>query len=274
MSKTDIRKVTYTPVFDNLIDEFGLYTAAVFGRVWRYCQMERGYCHAEQIRIAEEIGVKRETVNRSLKVLVEAGYLTDTTPNRKGRTRIYKDTGKAGHIVLPEPVSEVVSLSHTKIVKTEKKEKTLQPSGEVSFSNSEIQEQNRNAEKNNGNAKELEFLNTASDEQKEAYHLARQVAGIDKAIEKAGNKYPIQAVYDLIEYKARKGDRVAEKILESENEKYRPEYDEYVRRVIDANGVAWGCESLDEWVRRNKKSGTLRDNIPFISASGHRGKPL
>ncbi len=218
MSKTDIRKVTYTPVFDNLIDEFGLYTAAVFGRVWRYCQMQRGYCHAEQTRIADELGIKRETVNRSLKLLVDAGYLSDATPNTKGRTRIYKDTGKAGTSTLPEALVEVVSedvseavsevvsdpvsLSHTKKEKKEKKEKTLLPSGEVGFSNSEIQEQEHLAEKNKGSSKELEFLNTANEEQRRAYYLAKQVAGIDRAIEKATSETPMESAISLVEWHA------------------------------------------------------------------------
>jgi DNA-binding MarR family transcriptional regulator len=57
--------------------------------------MERGYCHAEQARIADELRLSRATVNRVLDVLVKAKYLQDRT-NAKGRARIYVDTGKAG----------------------------------------------------------------------------------------------------------------------------------------------------------------------------------
>jgi DNA-binding Lrp family transcriptional regulator len=163
--------------------------------------MDKGYCHAEQTRIAEQLGVTRETVNRAIKVLVSGGYIEDSTPNTKGRTRIYKDTGKAGLAVYFEPVSvpvsevvsEVVSepvrLSHTKIVKTEKKEKT------------------------HTNESEVFFLENASQEQKNAYQLVRKVASVDKAIEKAESEYPMQAAYDYIEWSAEHGNKVADIIL-------------------------------------------------------------
>lgn len=143
--KTNIRKVNYTPLIDSLVDEFGVTTAAVFGRVWRYCQMERGYCHAEQGRIADELNLHRKTINLALQELVENGYLTATT-NSKGRTVIYRDTGKAGMSNLPpadpkedyelvtdtvtSPVTETVTKSYTK---KEKKENTTTSSSADSF---------------------------------------------------------------------------------------------------------------------------------------------
>jgi len=209
MAKTDVKKLPYTPVLDSLIAEVGLYNAAVFGRVWRYCQMGRGYCHAEQERIADNLGISRKTVNIALGELVAGGYLTDITPNTKGRTRIYKDTGKAGLSlytdidtelepvteVVTEPVTEVVTevvtepvtYGYTKIVKKEKKEKTS--TAEVEVENS--------------------FFSSCNEEQKTAYQWVRKNANIDKSIEVAMRDNPLQAAYDYLDYLGRKGMRTA-----------------------------------------------------------------
>lgn len=85
----------FTPIFDVLAGkEGGIIRAAVFGKVWRYCQMERGVCDASQDKIADELGLSRETVNRQLKALVADGYLEDLTPGRKNHPHRYRDTGK------------------------------------------------------------------------------------------------------------------------------------------------------------------------------------
>jgi len=84
----------FTPVIDEIVQDLGLMPAVVFGRVWRYCQMKDGDCSASLERIATEIGVSRKTVERHIKALCDAGYLVDTTPNRRNRPHHYKDAGK------------------------------------------------------------------------------------------------------------------------------------------------------------------------------------
>jgi DNA-binding Lrp family transcriptional regulator len=97
MSKTILQEVDgFTPVIDALVDELGLVTAAVFGAVWRYCQMQSSVCTASQDKIAERLRLERRTVMRHIKTLVEHGYLRDLTPELKNRPHTYMDTGKAG----------------------------------------------------------------------------------------------------------------------------------------------------------------------------------
>lgn len=97
MGKTILANVDgFTPIIDSLAQELGLITAAVFGRVWRYCQGEQGVCTASMERIAQELGLGRATVMRHIHILVENGYLKDLTPDLVKRSHTYADTGKAG----------------------------------------------------------------------------------------------------------------------------------------------------------------------------------
>jgi hypothetical protein len=95
MSKTILTEVEgWTPLIDDITKAMGITISAVFGRVWRYCQMESEVCYASQQTIAGELGITRETVSRSCKALVEAGYLEEV--DAVGFTKTYRDTGKAG----------------------------------------------------------------------------------------------------------------------------------------------------------------------------------
>ena len=54
MSKTILTRVDgWTPLITSIIQAHGLITAAVFGRMWRYCQMEDNVCTASQEAIAD-----------------------------------------------------------------------------------------------------------------------------------------------------------------------------------------------------------------------------
>ncbi len=102
--KTILRKVGgWTPLVDQLAmlkDEkdnyrYGTVGAAIFGVVWRHCQMQDGICRASQETLGELIGVNsRMTMNKYLKRLVEDKYLIDTTPGLRNKPHIYKDAGK------------------------------------------------------------------------------------------------------------------------------------------------------------------------------------
>jgi DNA-binding transcriptional ArsR family regulator len=81
----------WTPVSEILIEEFGLITAAVFGRVRRFCQMRNGQCTASLQTIGDSLGISPRTVANHLKLLVDAGYLT--AERRHGRTTAYRDLG-------------------------------------------------------------------------------------------------------------------------------------------------------------------------------------
>jgi DNA-binding transcriptional regulator YhcF (GntR family) len=95
MSKTVLTDVDgFTPLIDVVTTAVGLTAAAVFGRIWRFCQMELEVCTASHQTIADDLGLARETVSRSCKALVEAGFLEEV--NSVGITKTYRDTGKAG----------------------------------------------------------------------------------------------------------------------------------------------------------------------------------
>ncbi len=96
MSKTILANVDgFTPVIDGLIPQVGAFTALVFGKMWRYCQMSDGVCKASQDRLADELGVSRQSINKHIDKLVEAGYLEDITPDLLGLPHQYRDTGRA-----------------------------------------------------------------------------------------------------------------------------------------------------------------------------------
>jgi DNA-binding Lrp family transcriptional regulator len=97
MSKTILAEVDgFTPLIDALLPEVGVIGAAVFGRMWRYCQMENGICHASLEAIAGELDISVRTVMRHSDQLVKLGYLKDLTPELRNRPHLYSDTGKAG----------------------------------------------------------------------------------------------------------------------------------------------------------------------------------
>ena len=76
----------YTPVFDELIPQFGTMGALVYGVIWRYCQMRDKACHASYETLAAEIGIEKSTVRRHVLKLRNARYLAaihdrDNAPN-------------------------------------------------------------------------------------------------------------------------------------------------------------------------------------------------
>jgi len=83
-----------TPVPDALVEEYGLVTASVWGRVWRYCQMHDGVCRAAIDTIAAGLGMSGRTIIRHLDELCKDGYLFDMTPDLRHKPHIYADTGK------------------------------------------------------------------------------------------------------------------------------------------------------------------------------------
>lgn len=96
MSKTILAQVDgWTPVIDGLVLEVGAVTALIFGKMWRYCQMSDGVCKAGQERIANELGISRQTINSHIDKLVAAGFMEDMTPDLLGLPHQYRDTGKA-----------------------------------------------------------------------------------------------------------------------------------------------------------------------------------
>lgn len=84
----------FTPVIDVVAAEVGLIPAAVYGVVWRYCQMGKGVCYASQTTMAEKLGIGQATMQRHLRALCDAGFLEDTTPTLRNKPHTYRDTGR------------------------------------------------------------------------------------------------------------------------------------------------------------------------------------
>lgn len=116
MSKTILAEVDgFTPLIDDLVKEFGPMRAAVFGRVWRYCQMEDRVCNAAIEKIADGLGISRMTVIRHMESLCADGYLEDLTPGMRNSPHSYRDTGKAGIKVSLSAIPKSDSESNKKL---------------------------------------------------------------------------------------------------------------------------------------------------------------
>jgi hypothetical protein len=95
MSKTILADVDgFTPCIDILTQQYGVITSAVFGKVWRYCQGERGVCQAAIETIANDLKLSYRTVLRHVKLLAKDGYLEDLTPDLRNVPHTYRETGK------------------------------------------------------------------------------------------------------------------------------------------------------------------------------------
>ncbi len=96
MSRTILTKCNgFTPLITALVKKYGLVTAAVFGRVWWFCQYKNGVCHASIDTIAEDLKLNRYTVMRHIETLLSDGFLEDKTPELRNKPHIYVDTGRA-----------------------------------------------------------------------------------------------------------------------------------------------------------------------------------
>jgi hypothetical protein len=84
---------SFTLVSDALITKYGRpYEALVFGKIWRYSQMKRGFCSKSFPNLGSELGISEATVARAIKVLKRDNFIKDITPvpfNTRGFTRHY-----------------------------------------------------------------------------------------------------------------------------------------------------------------------------------------
>ncbi len=93
--KIEVELKGFTPLLDVLIEKFGLVTAAIYGVIWRYAQMEDKVCRASLEKIGQRVSVSAKTVERHVKKLCEDDYLNDLTPDIKHKPHIYVITSKA-----------------------------------------------------------------------------------------------------------------------------------------------------------------------------------
>lgn len=68
----------FTPIFDDVARSEGLVGAAVFGCVWRHCQMRDGDCHASIDTMASLLHLDESTVRRQLTKLLGSKMIRRT----------------------------------------------------------------------------------------------------------------------------------------------------------------------------------------------------
>ncbi len=130
-----MRIKNYTPVFDRITKELDPLASLIFGRIWRYAQMENGQCEASLQTLATDTGVSVDTVRRRIETLMEADYLSEKeyvfgetrklTPNYDvmivGELIRIAESNDPPSTQPPSPLAE----SDTKIVIKETKEDTM-----------------------------------------------------------------------------------------------------------------------------------------------------
>jgi biotin operon repressor len=75
---------------DELIRRYGIITAAVWGKFWRYSNLSRSSKITKK-RIAGELGLSVQAIYPHIKNLINDGYLVDITPNEKDSSYILTD---------------------------------------------------------------------------------------------------------------------------------------------------------------------------------------
>ena len=93
--KIEVELTGFTPVLDDLIREYDLVTAAIYGIVWRYAQMSDKVCKASLKRIGGRLDLSGKTAERHIKKLCDDGYLVDLAPDLRNKPHTYAVTGKA-----------------------------------------------------------------------------------------------------------------------------------------------------------------------------------
>jgi hypothetical protein len=84
----------FTPIIDVVADKMGLIPAAVYGVVWRYCQMRDGVCYATLETLAGHLGCDAATIQRHIRKLCEQGYIRDMTPSLRNSAHEYEITSR------------------------------------------------------------------------------------------------------------------------------------------------------------------------------------
>ena len=126
MSKTILAEIEgWTPLIDDMCKQHGLVRAAVFGRVWRFCQGADNVCNASLNRIAQDLGLDRSTVLRHIESLVENGYLVKYPSPKFKQPHTYADTGKAALKVNISVAQNNTSVAESHLKKQEKQKETL-----------------------------------------------------------------------------------------------------------------------------------------------------
>jgi biotin operon repressor len=99
----------FTPLPDAIVKRYGVIVAAVYGRMWRYSQMQDGVCRASFQTLASDLNLGRATVIRAVARLEADGLILDTTPDKIKSIHAYKLIPTSSITVIPEVKRHLVS---------------------------------------------------------------------------------------------------------------------------------------------------------------------
>jgi hypothetical protein len=190
MTSKDItmRLKGFTPLMDALIDEFDITTAAVWGRVWRYTQGEKGICYASLETLAEELGLNKRTIIRKLSILTATGYLNDDTPNLKNRPHTYSLTTKATLM----GTIEGVTLSHSTVTEShrESDSESLEDTSKIQLKK-QVKKDSQQMQESSRIIQEEAVIPIIEEEQDKPFDTTPEAI---RAIQEVAHKYPNRIV--------------------------------------------------------------------------------
>jgi len=131
--------------------------------------MKHGFCYASQQKIADEVGISRNTVNKKIQLLIDHGYLEEL-PSQKGWTKKYRPTGTAElenecYIPVEEPFTPGEN-SHRGVTKVDNPvTKSYNPVTEV-YTKKEYKE----TIKENNRRREEDILSSVNPQESDLYH--------------------------------------------------------------------------------------------------------
>ena len=84
----------FSPAPDILLTLFDPYTALVYGKIARFSMMKDRVCKASIGRIAQELGMSEDTVQRRIQSLEDKRLIEDLTPDLRNFPHEYKLTSR------------------------------------------------------------------------------------------------------------------------------------------------------------------------------------
>jgi DNA-binding transcriptional regulator YhcF (GntR family) len=99
MAMTTNTSSGWTPIYDEIAQKHGIVTAAVFGIIWRFCQMRERVCRASIANLAARLGINRLTVMRHIELLTSEGLIKDLSPTLRNRPHVYVVTRQAAQLI-------------------------------------------------------------------------------------------------------------------------------------------------------------------------------
>jgi len=92
-------KPQFTILPDNLVQELGLVTTAVWAMMKRYSQMDSGRCTASHRKLGKRLGLSGETVRLNIAKLIPIGLVRDETPDLSNHSHTYSVLESTANLV-------------------------------------------------------------------------------------------------------------------------------------------------------------------------------